>query len=211
MYPPDPSQQFQLQLPPGSADYSGLAAGVPGLPVRRAHGPRLLSDPGMCPQGARTELCGPAENLRGSNEPTVHYSFHSLRPRMRKQSDKANGHRGRGGIGTCPTATVWVTDASYGELSTHTEALGCCLKQHDAKSNTVRLGVDPRPAWCCPRVNRVLPPSIPPPCPADGQWALWGVLRWGKKPGCVVTLEEPVVLPGREGHEVLLGGSCETW
>ena len=47
--------------------------------------------------------------------------------------------------------------------------------------------MDPQP---CPRVNRALPPSILPACPADGQRALWGILRWGEKPGCVVTLEE---------------------
>lgn len=55
--------------------------------------------------------------------------------------------------------------------------------------------VDTQP---CPRVNRALPPSILPACPADGQRALWGVLRWGEKPGCVVTLEE-LVGASREG------------
>ena len=54
----------------------GLAAGIPGLPVRRAHGPRLLSDPGMGPQvGLGLSSGSPGREPQGSNEPTVQPSF----------------------------------------------------------------------------------------------------------------------------------------
>ena len=65
--------------------------------------------------------------------------------------------------------------------------------------------MDPQP---CPRVNRALPPSILPACPADGQRALWGVLRWGEKPGCVVTLEE---LMGASWEGGLGPAGCESF
>lgn len=53
-----------------------LAAGVPGLPVRRAHGPRLLSDPGMCPQAGLGLSSGSlGREPQGSNEPAVQPSF----------------------------------------------------------------------------------------------------------------------------------------